>query len=209
MSKTHQRCSEYAAHYQDFDFLLSHCVSCQAAAAVRIRSMRESGAKYAPSLLSVCQATIDPLRAEVTKTEEILLGFGAMTLGDILGTVGYCEDNELHQRIVHWIVELVDSSNTVVAFYALNAIRLSKVKEPRTIDCLMRVIESDQRLDEHPSVTLRAVALRTLFQIGYSIPPSLQSSPAWHELSVAYDYWQQQDRSVADEVTWMHNFELR
>lgn len=167
--------------------LRSPSLSDQSAAAIFLRAEGVNGAEHLPALLQRCQA-LDVTRV-LDRFEEALLGFGAMTLGDIVGAVGFDPQNALHLSILCWIVRSTSSSNINVAAHSIYGLGNLGVAHPNVIECLRLLVMSPRRIDESPYVSLRAIALRILRRLDSEMAATFVDAPAFDEYAQAVEYW--------------------
>ena len=185
--------------------LSSDSVREQSGAAIFLRSKGADGAKSLAALLRCCMAVKIGENTTLDKYEEMLLGFGAATMGDIVRQVGFDSANPLHAKILGWIVETTESSNLKVAGGAIWGVGLLGAGHPVAVNCLKRIIESDLRDEEHEIVKLRAIALRMLAKIDITLVTGYRSSKACLELRDSFDWWQTESpvEWVKNELQWL------
>ena len=185
--------------------LSSDSVNEQSLAAIFLRSQGADGAKHLAALLRCCIAVKTGANATLDKYEETLLGYGAMTMGEIVKQVGFDSTNPLHAQILAWIVKATDSPNLNVAAHSIWGVGLLGAGHPVAVNCLKRIIESDLRDEEHEIVKLRAIALRMLAMIDITLATGYRSSKAWLELRDSYDLWKRESpvERLKDELQWL------
>jgi len=142
---------------------------------------------------------------QLNKYEEELLGYGAMTMGEIVRQVGFEDSNDLHLKILDWIVASTDSRNPNIAAHSIWGLGLLGARHHRAINCLNRIIQAELRPIEHEVVTFRSIALRMLAMIDASLVFEHQSSQAWIELRRALEWWQRESpvEWLRDELQWL------
>ena len=172
----------------DFEVdLRSSAVSTQSAAALFLRAEGAEGAAHLPQLLEACQAI--ELDDDLDRYQETLLGFGAITMGDIVGALGFDDCNELHLSILKWLVRLTSSSNPNVAALSIYGLGHLKSTLPEAVNCLQLIILTEPRAKEHPEVTLRALALRNLRRLDAELAVQFVDAPAFDEYIHAVEHW--------------------
>ena len=172
----------------DFEVdLQSSSVCTQSAAALFLRAEGADGAMHLPQLLKACQAI--ELDDEFDRYEEALLGSGAITMGDIVGAVGFDDCNELHLSILKWLVRLTSSSNPNVVALSIYGLGHLKSTHPDALGCLQSIVLSEPRVKEHPEITLRALALRNLQRLDARLAVRFVDAPAFHEYIRAVEHW--------------------
>ncbi len=192
----------------DFDQALdSISVRTQSGAALFLRAEGVRGAKYLPKLLRCCRA-IDIRRGELDKFQVALLGFGAMTLGDVVCQIGFDQDNAFHIEVMNCIVELTSVANIEVAAYAINGLGCLGTTHSHAFDCLKTIVKSDPRFDEHPVVTCRAIAFRMLSRIDRSLAAEFRDTTAYTEYLDAVDSWLKESSpdmrmELIEEAKWL------
>ena len=185
--------------------LSSHSVNEQSVAAIFLRSKGADGAEHLAALLRCCTAVKTNGTSKLDKYEEALLGYGAMTMGEIVKQVGFISANPLHFQILEWIVKTTDSPNLNVAAHSIWGVGLLEASHPVAVNCLKRIIESDLRDEEHEIVKLRAIALRMIAMIDVTLATGYQSSKAWLELKDSFEWWQRGSpvEWLKDELHWL------
>ena len=185
--------------------LSSDSVRQQSGAAIFLRSQGAEGAEHLAALLRCCVAVKTGENSTLDKYEETLLGYGAMTMGEIVKQVGFDSTNPLHAQILAWIVQATDSPNLNVAAHSIWGVGLLGAVHPVAVNCLRRIIESDLRDEEHEIVKLRAIALRMLAMIDITLATGYRSSKAWLELRDSYDLWKRESpvERLKDELQWL------
>lgn len=159
-----------------------HCT-----AAIFLCAEGANGAEHLPALLRRCQE-ID-VNGHLDRFEEALLGVGAMTMGNIVGAVGFDSENALHVAILQWIVKSTASANTKVAAHSIYGLGNIGFRHPMAIECLSDLVTSYRRTDEHEFVSLRAIALRILRRLDGEVAATFVEVPAFDEYSRALEYW--------------------
>ncbi len=152
-----------------------------------LRAEGVNGAEHLPLLLQRCQA-LDVTRV-LDCFEEALLGFGAMTMADIVGAVGFDPRNDLHISILGWIVRSTSSSNINVAAHSIYGLGNLGVAHPNVIECLSLLVMSPKRTDEYRCVSLRAIALRILRRLDSEMAAMFVDAPAFDEYAQAVAHW--------------------
>lgn len=200
----------------DFDAnLRSSSVRDQSAAAIFLRAEGANGAKYLPALLQKCQA-IDA-NNELDQFEEALLGFGAMTMGDIVGAIGFNAQDPLHVSILRWLVQCTSSRNLNVAAYSIYGLGNLRALHPEATECLCGLVTSNRRYDDHKHVSLRAVALRILRRLDSGSASKFVGAPAFEEYAKALEHWIATDASknaetrleLQNELEWLTEIKNR
>lgn len=132
--------------------LKSLSVRDQSAAALFLRAEGANGAQHLPALLEACQA-IDPNNGRLDRFQEALLGFGAITMGSIIGTVGFDERDPLHLSILHWIAQSTSSPNLNVAGRSVYGLGNLQSRHPIAVDRLSELVPSERRSKQYEHVT--------------------------------------------------------
>lgn len=181
----------------------------QSEAAIFLRAEGANGADHLPALLARCQ-DIDA-EGELDRFQEALLGCGAMTMGDIVGAMGFDSENALHVSILNWTVKSTASSNSRVAAYSIYGLGNLGVRHPDAIECLARLVTSDRRIDEHECVSLRAIALRIMRRLDCELAATFVDNSAFEEYERAVEYWMNTDAfqnedtalELQEELDWL------
>lgn len=170
----------------------------QSAAAILLHAEGANGSKHLPALLEKIQK-IDSSN-ELDRFEEALLGFGAMTMGDIVGQIGFDFQFPLHASILNCIERLTRSANTNVIAYAIYGLGNLRSHHPNILTPLCRVAGSDLRSDENEHVTIRAIALRNLKRVAPTTALGFVDTPVFHEYFHAIEYWLENDASKNEDT---------
>jgi len=192
----------------DFRFALSSdSIKVRSEAALFLRSERASGYVHLPMLLQRMQDT-DLAKDVLSKDEIELVGCGALSIGSILEAVEYDETNSMHNRLVDYVVELVSSKHNDIAAYALNSLGELSPPPKMAVGLYEFVIQSGLRHNEHPVVTIRAIAFRMLAKADSYIARKYIDYDACREYILALDYWQvdcslQSRNSLRQESDWI------
>ncbi len=168
--------------------LASTSVSTQSSAALFLRSEGTNAAKYLPKLLECCRA-IDLTASGLDKFKIALLGFGALTLGDVVRQIGFDPSISFHIDVLNHIVELATCENTDVSAYAINGLGCLGSTHPTAIGCLKGIIVSQVRPDDHSIVTRRALAFRMLAKLDQSMASQFRETDACREYLNTIDSW--------------------
>jgi hypothetical protein len=183
----------------DFDAALrSPSVRDQSAAAIFLRAEGANGAMHLPALLRCCQA-IDTTR-DLDRFEESLVGYGAITMAEIVAAIGFDPQDSLHVSIVRWIMQSTSSPNISVAAHSVYGLGNLGISIPETAECLGHVVTSEKRRNEHEHVSLRAIALRALRRLDPGVAATFFDAPAFDEYVHAVEHWLATDASKNDET---------
>lgn len=186
--------------------LKSDSVKIQAGAALFLRTEGANGYPHLPELLRCCQA-IDLKKESIDKYEDGLLGFGALSLGEVLHDYGFDASNPFHIQILDWLVETTDCKHLNIAANAIWGLGLLASNHDKAVRCLTLIIESEVRDNERPELTLRGMALRMLARIDRDLAIPYRSSNPWKELLQWNDHMQRDQISeyLCMELGWMYN----
>jgi hypothetical protein len=167
--------------------LASSSVKDQSEAAIFLRAEGARGVMHLPAIL----ANIRKIDAEkvLDRFEETLLGTGAMTMGAIVGQIGFDSDDTLHQSIHNCIIDLTSSKNISVAAQAIYGLGNLESNDPKIMETLHKLVISKLRPDEHKHVTIRSLALRMLRRLDPQISAGYNRTPAFDEYRRAVAYW--------------------
>jgi hypothetical protein len=182
----------------DIDALLqSSSLRDQSTAAVFLQSPRSPGAQHLPVLFQRCQA-IDANKV-LDRYEERLLGCGAMSMGTILGRIGFDSQDTLHFAILQWISQLTSSTNRSVAAGAIYGLGSLGVCHPLAIESLCGLVRDDARVDEETNISLRAIALRNLRRLDSGIAAQFVATCAFQEYALAIEQWIATGAAISSE----------
>ncbi len=170
----------------------------QVAAAMFLRAEGANGSKHLSALLDKIQQV--DFSNELDRFEEALLGFGAMTMGDIVGQIGFDFDLPLHTSILNCILKLTCSANIKVAAHAIYGLGNLNSDHMSILASLCRVVVSELRSDEYEHVTIRAIALRNLKRLDPAKAREFVDTPACHEYFHAVEYWLENDSSKNEDT---------
>lgn len=181
----------------------------QAAAAIFLRGQGTKGLKHLSLLLQKCQA-IDQY-TELNRNEEALLGLGAITLGSLIAEAGFNEIDPLHDAILCWILESINSPSVSVAGHSVYALGRLSDESSVARERLCEIVISDLRGDEHEHVSLRSVALRLLRRIDPNLAATFVEAPAFEEYVHAVKHWTATDAlknsdaspELQSELNWL------
>lgn len=178
--------------------LRSPSVRDHADAAIFLQAEGANGAEHLSALLQKCQS-IDLTRV-LDRAEETLLGVGAMTMGSIVGAVGFDPENALHISILHWILNLTSSSSVKVAVYSIYGLGNLGVCRTEVIERLSSLVNSERRIDDHEIVSLRGIALRILARLDVETAAMFVDTLAFEEYGRALEYWMSSSSSDNEDV---------
>ena len=189
--------------------LQSSSVRDQSYAAIVLRAEGADGAEHLHALLQKCQA-IDQTK-ELDRFEESLLAFGAMTMGDMIGTIGFDAHDLLHISIAEWLVRSTSSLNLAVAAGAICGLGHLAARAAEVTECLGKLVDADHRSNEDEHVSLRAIALRNLRRIDSGLAAKFVDAPALEEYACAIKNWLSDGASLSvatrrelqDELEWI------
>ncbi len=88
--------------------LLSDSMEAHARAALFLRAQGASGYEFLPLLLQRCQS-VDLSQRTLSKYEEMLVGYGALSLGTIIGAHGFDACDAFHAKVLEWLIDLTFS----------------------------------------------------------------------------------------------------
>lgn len=186
--------------------LESNSVKIQVGAALFLRSEGAKGYPHLPELLRCCQA-IDLKKEFIDKYEDGLLGYGALSMGEVIHDYGFEASNPLHMQILDWLVETTHCQHLNVAANAIWGLGLLASNHDKAVRCLTLIIESDLRDNERHEISLRAIALRMLARIDRNLAIPYRSSNSWEELLRWNDNMQRNQISeyLCKELSWMYD----
>lgn len=187
--------------------LASQSVKDLSAAAVDLRAEGVNGSIHLPALLENIQR-IDSTK-ELDRFEEALLGYGAMTMGDIVGQVGFDFDLPLHCSVLNCILALTEAANIKVSVHAIYGLGNLRTNHANLITPLSRLVVSDLRNDENENVTLRAIALRILKRLDPAAAQEFFDTPAYREYIHAVEHWLETDASTNEDTRKELKLELQ
>ncbi len=158
-------------------YLQSSSVRDQSYAAIVLRAEGADGAEHLHALLQKCQA-IDQTK-ELDRFEESLLAFGAMTMGDMIGSIGFDAHDLLHTSIAKWLVRSTSSPNLAVAAGAICSLGNLAARAAEVTECLGKLVDADRRSTK--TNTFRYGPLPCAICVG--------STPAWQRNSLTPPPW--------------------
>ncbi|QEG40211.1 hypothetical protein [Roseimaritima ulvae] len=115
------------------------------------------------------------------------------------------DGSQLHSAITNFLIDLTDHSAIEVACTATYALADHGATPARAFDRLCELITSELRDDEHPVVTMRAIALRMVRRLDPEIATQYVATAAFQEYKRIVDHWINSGASKCEDI----NRELR
>jgi hypothetical protein len=187
--------------------LSSSSILRQSQAAILLRSESSVGYVHLPMLLQ-CSQGVDLSRDDLTHEEISLVGYGAISMGAILNSFGYDDGIEIHRKLVDWLIELVTNKNIKIAAGGLLGLGELSTLPTSALSAFEFVIQSKLRHDEHPKVTLRAIALRMLVKTNPRFAEKYSNHDSCSEYHRALEFWLLDASpalrvSLLEEIDWI------
>ncbi len=168
--------------------LLSDSMEAHARAALFLRAQGASGYEFLPLLLQRCQS-VDLSQRTLSKYEEMLVGYGALSLGTIIGAHGFDACDAFHAKVLEWLIDLTFSPHIEIAANGLYGLGDLRPLPGSAIERLTNLVSSERRTDDTGIITCRGIAFRLLAKADHELARPFVESPACAEYLHAMDTW--------------------
>lgn len=159
---------------------------------MNLTDVHNAGPDDLAQLFCECKA-VDLSQPTLSRREQEFVGRGSMKIGSLIRKIGYT-GCELHLDIADWLLALPLCRHSFVAAYGIHALAEHGTPPRQICDQLVEIARSPLRSDEHPHVTMRALAFRMLVRVDERAAEARVGLEACREYADAVAYWKK-DRS--------------
>ena len=142
---------------------------------------------------------IDLANLEIPSKEMGFLCFAVHRMARYINELGH-DGSQLHSAITNYLIDLTRHADVRVALTATYALADHGVKPACVLNRLCELVTSGRRENDHPIVTMRAIALRVVKRLDLELASQYIDTVAFDDYRRTVNYWIESGSSKSTEV---------